>query len=814
MHKSIEDVRSNLLKLLSACIKDQHIQKTLAEFLILSFNSDVQWRLDGNGWKKTVQFNYAWIYMILYMKDLEFNNLGWKTICKAYYTDLDELISQNNYHVKANIHSFMKKVDPIQGINTMYSLIKRYLIYLSQHKDYMQSNISDVRNFSHLFIDSVGGSSEIIKLSSDSLIGINKVFYEEIQTNFPLNSNYESIYNTVCELTHTTVLVNLNLNTKNDFLIDILKKFIDSFEKKQGLKERPNRIFLYYFEKSLGALNYGPSRIQDFNLDTFRVQYDFYKELDREYEHYINKTKKDLLKSQSIRFYRFLVDYINKNQIQHSIFKSKAFEYGLLSTNFSTYYEEDYEFVFHNGFESMPKSDKWYVMNVNEMDKTATSDHFRGFPIDFSKIDLKFREDVRGFLWNGRGVLRGRMGRMYCLNEFLNFKFQVDEKNKKIKKIDQQVEEFPDDLAIQYKMHVRSKYSNELTCKEVIRVAKAFVRFVGERYNVSEKFFYNLYMPKTETKGGVVITDLDYKLIQEQFRKYEKTHKHGEIVNIIFMIFATTNLRIGEILNLKMDCIIEESRDEKGNAVIRYVGKLTDGEYKQEKVSAEVIKLIERAKEITANIVEDNIMPEFIFIKRVWGIHKNKNIRIDFSDIFRINIIAPIRDMLENKNYKANNIRHTYIDTVYEDGMEQGLSIHEIASIAGNSYRTANQHYRDKNELEMYIETMCKVTFADVDVNGEILSDETGIRGDLYEVKNGLGCCNQTSCIPEHAECLKCRFFITFLSRIPIFEKAIHFYDEKIQLSNSHIEVEEYNLQKKMLGAYLFSMLSLQESIN
>lgn len=89
---------------------------------------------------------------------------------------------------------------------------------------------------------------------------------------------------------------------------------------------------------------------------------------------------------------------------------------------------------------------------------------------------------------------------------------------------------------------------------------------------------------------------------------------------------------------------------------------------------------------------------------------------------------------------------------------------------------------------------MAKVTISDVDINGEIVFNEKSY--EYNPVKDELGGCKQDSCIFEIGECLRYNSFITFINRIPAFEKMIKSINVSIECTDNKVLIEEHNSGK------------------
>lgn len=630
-----------------------------------------------------------------------------------------------------------------------------------------------------------------------------------IMSNFPVGSNYKFIYQIKCAGTWR----NINMNTSNTFLSYILKQFINSFDGHETVGKTHHQLFIFYFEDSLKEFGIVLTNICDFNSRTFKTQYQFYLELGHKYDQY---TRDAGIVNVLIRFYNFLDPFIKSQQLDHEVFEDNCgiLAKALHSLNFARYYEEGYYFLIHNRFELPHENDKWMLYSYNDVIKSTASNNIVPTSFNFLIIDQSIRKHVKEFLWYHKTQVHTFAPMLYHIAGFLNFKKNYERAMDKVRFIrNVALEEYSFDLGWNYKIDLANRYSAYSTQSYHMSSVRQFIQYLQKKENlkINKKFFDALSVNATRRHdGGTIITEHDYLLIMNEFRLFEQQDIFGELCSIVFVLFATTNLRIGEILNLERVCIQEGSKDESFTAEVAYRTKMSGGEYVYERKSSKVIELIERALNITSPLIDEyakDILTNFVFVSPTRGRSRSRLKRIDFNNVFR-RIVIKLQDKLDNTTYESRNIRHTFIDSVYKEGTQTGLSIREMAQVAGNSYMVANQHYRQNNEVQLYVEIMSKVTISDVDVDGKILRDDKEM--DRYSpVKGQLGGCSNEECVNSALECLKCSCFITVLSKIPYFEERIKYYDDKIRASPDAHNREEFVLQKKLHAHYLSAMLKM-----
>jgi len=169
--------------------------------------------------------------------------------------------------------------------------------------------------------------------------------------------------------------------------------------------------------------------------------------------------------------------------------------------------------------------------------------------------------------------------------------------------------------------------------------------------------------------------------------------------------------------------------------------------------------------------------------------------------------LEELSDVLDETDYKPNNIRHTFINNVYKEGRNKGLSIERICKITGNSYKTANKHYRDNYELLDYLEALNGICISNVDIHGKILKKE--VNEIKNKVKDGLGNCVSDGCKFKIGECLRCNNFVTFTNRENNFKKQVKKIDQLIAETKNDDEIEELLAYKKLVVRYLYEIKSM-----
>ena len=292
----------------------------------------------------------------------------------------------------------------------------------------------------------------------------------------------------------------------------------------------------------------------------------------------------------------------------------------------------------------------------------------------------------------------------------------------------------------------------------------------------------------------------------------------NRLQTIVFELFIHTNIRIGSILNFTRDCLRYKSNN---NIELTYLVKTSNHEFVTQLITPTTANLIEEAIKITNPFVNDcmdNRLCNFIFVHKYKSNTKLHLKRLDFYNFFK-NIVKSESKNLDNNDYYPYNIRHTYMNNAFKNGVKIGLSINDISEITGITYKTAKKYYRNANEVQLYVEALSKIKLSDVTIDGEIIYDSDSQSKSIdYKrpVKSNLGGCKSNSCINKNDyniyECLQCSDFVTSTSRISKFEDAITQCDFEISNTENPLYIEYYRTQKELLAKYLYEMIKIKDS--
>lgn len=617
--------------------------------------------------------------------------------------------------------------------------------------------------------------------------------YDLKTINEELNENYSTIYYDKSARNNAQ----MSIKTKNKFLIKLLEGFFLSYKSFMDIDKTSLKIFFKVFVDSLTDVI--PNCILDFSQQLFYNQYKFLINLDLKLRNSGRLKDAAHLQYFLLAFYRYLEG--NYTDSIKKVFDDVLIQ-AIKSRNFYKYFDEGFIFVYYNPYERPPEGDKFCILPDIKNLHGANLRNLSWKGINIENVNIKYKADLKNFIWNIGLNTSSSINHLAQLIQFLNSKEEFNSEENKIKYLNKNSnKEFDEIFLWDYKSNLEVKISNKGNLKSILKIIRKYLKYYDKKYNVKSSDFDILSLKGIENdyKGGTPITDNDCELIYNEFVRHERIDIKNRIYTIVFELFISSHYRIGEILNFKRDSL-------DGN-VLTYYSKTGKEQRKEQEVTQKVSSLIKEAIEITNKYVNENdLISEFIFINTYISVHKNYTKRIEFRKYF-YNMLNEISSKLDYTDYVPYNIRHTYIDNAYKEGVKNDLSIQKIAKITDISYKTANKHYRRFNDIENYVETMAKVTISDVDINGEIVFNEKSY--EYNPVKDELGGCKKDSCNFEIGECLRCKSFITFTNRIPAFEKMIKSINISIECTNNKVLIQELNIEKKLLAKYLSEMYKM-----
>lgn len=460
------------------------------------------------------------------------------------------------------------------------------------------------------------------------------------------------------------------------------------------------------------------------------------------------------------------------------------------STHYRKSFSEGATRVVVSGYEKIPNADKWFVFFPKTKPSYKTHSNFF---IDLNQVNNQyFKEDLKYFFWNygGQSVFESSS----YLIDFLN---ELDAYNQSILNLSSNSQTISSEFLIQYYSAIcegeiktqKNKEYKTSTKNSKINSIRNFLNFYKQKYSIPELIISSFSeIPDVKINNGIYIPEKEILSILEEFNDQCKT-PDKELFKIILLLSLSTKLRIGEILSLRRDCIIE--KNEK-LGTIKYYPKSTNDNLVYSSFSIEIIDLIEKAIAISrpAVISSDSTFKDLIFVY-----HPLKSsLDFDYDELISLydgykRFFYMIMKKLYKENkitmiYSPNHCRHTFINKAYELVDNHEISFLDIPIITGNSTNVAKRNYlnrqRETNEYLSAIEGV------------ELFNDnkcDFKKKDRLYPILDGLGNCNSEKCVKidfindTMIDCLTCQYFVTSVEKLPVFEKNINNFESKLRFA-------------------------------
>ncbi|MDG0029961.1 site-specific integrase [Priestia sp. Y58] len=784
-----------IYKIIEERVKDPMVQILIKKLYADQFEKKMIYRYD------IVMF----VLFILNISNKSIKDFTWEQLCELHHTQLVTQLKNEAILKESKLkNESLKIVKGIvenklaYGFKFYKNLINHFYILMVKTNELNNvDNIIQINEYKHLLVNTV--RVYLLQMNGNEK---TRELHKTIYTNFPLDTKFEYM------IQGSSGVYNLNIRTDHKIIKLVLEDFFQSFPKTGLYGENPDlkehKIFSYYFIDSVGSTSI--KSVKDFNEELFFKQLQFFECIGNTLVGEMPKVDRGKgVKQLLLHFYRYLT-YKCRKELGEQLF-SKPLEIAISSKSFFKLYKEKYTPMFYSKQEDIPKVDKFCILPSNDRERSTDASNKGWIYVDVTSVSEVYKEDLLNFLWYANGYITTKVRQVSYIKVCLNLK---KEYYRNIKAINQKKEEFSEEFVIYIRSYFENMYSNKATLKSCLKSIRKYLDFHKEKYNISNTVMNILTLKGLEEgKGANPMTDRDLKTFYQGFKEMEKNQLNGELYTIVFELFIYSNLRIGEILNLERDCL--DPSKTKDVIELKRLLKTSNGEYVYTRISKQIIALIKRAIELTNSFVDDGIYGKYIFIAPYKRRIRKENIRLDFYTYF--NKVQNAKRGILEKKYSPYSLRHTFISNVYKEGISNGLTIPEIAKITGNSYKTANKHYRMFNEIDMYVEAMAKVTIAEVTVNGEILAKEKPVETKQI-VKSGLGNCKENSCSYEDVgECLHCEHFVTYLNRIPAFEKLLSKNNEELNTAYDDLRIQEINVEKKLIAKYLADMYRMKAGI-
>lgn len=579
-------------------------------------------------------------------------------------------------------------------------------------------------------------------------------------------------------------------DVNNVFLYELLKQFINSYYR----NSHDACVFFENFHKSLGYKVI--ESISDFSTETFHQQYNFYKG-----ETGVKNPKITLLKT----FYRMLS---NTEEGKNILKWQDGVDYYMLqNVSFCSHYENGFKPLPLNPIDPVPLIDKWLLMPNGTQKNSTKMKTYQYVPFDFSPVpDEKLKFALKHWCWNETVVLPARYDALKILIKFLTFIDELRNKYHLNKITNSYVKDtFTTEEIFAYLTYLRTNGFGP----QYFTVVKKFLTHISENqlYSVElPSFSYFSVKTEPQKKQAEDIANEDLIRIEERLKSNAQNSLQHTLHHIIFHIALSTEMRISQILNLKINCL----NPITGN--LKSITKVSNGELVDVPTTPYTKRFLEAALQLTQSDRDkclDTDLKQYLFLQELHdNAYKVMDKRI-FTDYLKKICVE-----LNIKPFTAKNLRCTYMTKAVEFIIKTNRSLLELNAITLHKrFNTTNNHYVAK-KIRAYLEATYLVICGDVDIQGTITNEKTHDTIPEKLVNDNCGyCSNETCVIFNGLDCLMCQGFVATLDRIPFFESKIETISELVKNAQLSHDKEHLLVIKKLYIAYLEKLYILREEV-
>ncbi|MCM3359530.1 site-specific integrase [Psychrobacillus sp. MER TA 171] len=580
-------------------------------------------------------------------------------------------------------------------------------------------------------------------------------------------------------------------DSSNLYLTNLLKDF--AIQNITG-----SRLKYQFYGKFQTSLN-GKliTKITDFNSETFKQQYYFYKENENS-THSLTLLKK---------FYLKQLNHPDGKNILH--WREGIDGNMLRAVSFNKNYEMGFIPIPLNPFDPIPKFDKWLVMPNGAEKKTTKINSFSYKPIDFSLIEIEdLKNGLKDWFWNSNVVITARIDYAHICIRFINFIFNLRNELsiRRMTSTTNVIDNITVEEAFSYVQFIKTNNKSPLH----ISAVRYFLAYLQENnlYKVEPTVFkYFVIKSKEVTSSTKDISDENLIKIEAKFKENAHDNYLNTLYYIIFHIAIATEFRISHIINLKVNCL---KKGVKKDYYLESNTKVSKGKEVKVPITPYTRRYIETAIKFTQDVrdeCKDNAIKEHIFIHNTSSFNfKVVTIR-SFSDYLKRICLE-----LGIEGYTAENLRDTYMTKAIEHAIKNNMSDMEIRALTIHKQISTTTNHYVSIKIKDYLEATHMVVIGNPTIKGNIIGETNHKNEDL--VNDQCGYCPYESCIKknDNLDCLMCSGFIATIDRIPFYEEKIQSIENEIKSTKLPSEKDRLVTIKRLYLAYLGKLLELKES--
>ena len=593
----------------------------------------------------------------------------------------------------------------------------------------------------------------------------------------------------------------LEFDTNNKFIQDVFEEYCYwMVEKSSELGQWRATAKLMANHLCSFFNNQIPTCFSDFNINAFNNICNFIK-LNPTSEFVRPHKRTQFIGFGWSTFFYFLFDRHSQN-ISLGIEDGVSREF-VISRNCVELYNNGYRFYYLNSNDPVPDSDK-IVTVPNGLENTNPSDKVNQlWSFDFSYIkDKVLKELVKRWFWSGMNAAKPKSmmsQSIGCANLRRFLQFRQEFRENKLKDV---LKDNPKDFEIDnafiiedvffYMNYLENNEHTYETIKEKFKPLRSFFKWLRSNnlYQVEESIFAYIVIrrdrPIEKDESKEAIPDDHLNLLLSTLASKAKENLNFELYYYIFLLSVSTPLRLSEILDLKIDSIIQIPSFYKS-----------------------CLDRIRKITEPIRNQAPSEVRPYLFLVNNVVGLFST--IKQETYSFY----LSKVCSSLGFPNYGPRRARKTYMTTIVNKAIAEGVSLLDLAALTKHaSPNTTLNHYVDIR-LRDQLEAMNGVIIGNIEPKGDIVY--TANFGTDSLVAMGKGYCRHEQCnVTGLTDCLMCpnKGFVTTPAFIPNFEAAIEDVNNRMLAAGSEHDREHLYAFKTLLVAYIEKMILISNSRN
>ena len=612
-----------------------------------------------------------------------------------------------------------------------------------------------------------------------------ELFYQMLQD--PIKEKYILCINKDNHWVHTFI------DADDVELINAIKKFIENKKIRDDYQQ--------FFENfSTGLSDKSKATLYGLNFNTMMEQAKHFSNCGLE------KRRADNIVGTIDTFYYFIGANYNPE-----IFKDVGLDIvNIRSVGFVKTIMRGYDIVHYNPIDSVPKSDKWLLIYSSEnlVNSDITTTFTREF--DFTSIKNKtYREWLKEYTWKTNNSIKNKNMKVYLISDFLNYISDLKAGNVLSiysKKSSDTTITVNDIMAYKAYFYSTGRSSDGRTFTDV----RNFLQFIDNLglVNIESGVLYLLFAKTDRKTDKNSIPDDELKKIAKLMSEKSEDSDVAKLYYLIFYIALETEFRVTNILTLKTDSVKETAKPNE--YVLVSPTKISNKEELEQPITIYTKKHIDEVVKTTDKYRDETCPDELRDYIFVYKTSRNNYHLIDSTEFNEY--LQSCCSELGLQNYSFGNLRDTHMTKAEEYVIRNQLSDMQQGVLSGHrTTETDHKHYVD-TDIRTLLEAVHGIIIGNVDINGQIIDENSDVVKEENSVSNGCGYCNSDVC-NEHTmlDCLMCKSFVTTISRLPYFEESVKMLDHRIENAVIAHDKEDLVNIKRLYVGFMNEILKLKE---